>query len=142
MFGDRSLLSVIWLFLSLTGGTSHFAKNFTLRFRQTPPVGQKKQDDTRQSSNGRQSRSPPTYVITELQNSLDLRKLILTGNNPDGPSSCCCKFPVVFSLPVSSAVRCRVLCRKTIGAGTRVRLGFPNARPVVFDELARSSAGQ
>ena len=60
-------------------------------------------------------RPPPTYVITELQISLDLRKLILTGNNPDGPSSCCCKFPVVFSLPVSSAVRCRVLCRKTIG---------------------------
>ena len=44
------------------------------------------------------------------------------------------KFLVVFSLPVSSAVRCRVLCRKTIGAGTRIRLGFPNARPVVFDE--------
>ena len=103
---------------------------------------QKKQDDTRQSSNGLQSRSPPTNVITELQTSLDLRKIILTGNNPDGPSSCCCKFPVVFSLPVSSAVRCRVLCRKTIGAGTSVRLGFPNARPVVFDELARSSAGQ
>ena len=76
---------------------------------------QKKQDDTRQSSNGLQSRSPPTNVITELQPSLNLRKIILTGNNPDGPSSCCCKFPVVFSLPVSSAVRCRVLCRKTIG---------------------------
>ena len=38
--------------------------------------------------------------------------------------------------------RCRVLWRKTIGAGTRVRLGFPNARPVVSDEPARSSAGQ
>ena len=95
---------------------------------------QKKQNDTRQSSNGRQSRSPSTYVITELQTNLDLRKIILTGNNPDGPASCCCKFLVVFSLPVSSAVRWRVLCRKTIGAGTRVRLGFPNARPVVFDE--------
>ncbi|WP_217504958.1 hypothetical protein, partial [Odoribacter splanchnicus] len=35
----RSLLSVVWLFLSLTGGTPHYAKNFTLRFRQTPPVG-------------------------------------------------------------------------------------------------------
>ena len=95
---------------------------------------QKKQDDTRQSSNGRQSRSPPTYVITELQISLDLRKIILTGNNPDSPASCCCKFLVVFSLPVSSAVRWRVLCRKTIGAGTSVRLGFPNVRPVVSDE--------
>ena len=31
-------------------------------------------------------------------------------------------------------MRCRVLCRKTIGAGTSVRLGFPNARPVVSDE--------
>ena len=79
-------------------------------------------------------RPPPTYVITELQISLDLRKLILTGNNPDGPSSCCCKFLVVFSLPVSSAVRCRVLYRKTIGAGTSVRFGFPNVRPVVSDE--------
>ena len=95
---------------------------------------QKKQNDTRQSSNGRQSRSPSTYVITELQTGLDLRNNILPGNNPDGLASCYCKFPVVFSLPVSSAVRCRVLWRKTIGAGTRVRLGFPNARPVVSDE--------
>ena len=124
----RSLLSVVYLFLSLTGGTPRKL------VRHHRSGVQKKQNDTRQSSNGLQSRSPPTYVITELQNSLDLRKLILTGNNPDGPSSCCCKFPVVFSLPVSSAVRCRVLCRKTIGAGTSVRLGFPNARPVVFDE--------
>ena len=124
----RSLLSVVWLFLSLTGGTPRKL------VRHHRSGVQKKQDDTRQSSNGRQSRSPPTYVITELQTSLDLRKIILTGNNPDGPASCCCKFLVVFSLPVSSAVRCRVLCRKTIGAGTRVRLGFPNARPVVSDE--------
>ena len=28
----------------------------------------------------------------------------------------------------------RVLWRKTIGAGTRIWLGFPNARPVVSDE--------
>ena len=118
-------------FLITAGGSRYFKSDV-----------QKKQDDTRQSSNGRQSRSPPTYVITELQTSLDLRKIILPGNKPDGPSSCCCKFLVVFSLPVSSAVRWRVLCRKTIGAGTRVRLGFPNARPVVSDELARSSAGQ
>ena len=43
-------------------------------------------------------------------------------------------FCLYFSLPVSSAVRWRVLCRKTIGAGTSVRLGFPNVRPVVSDE--------
>ncbi|MFR3330369.1 MAG: hypothetical protein ACLTSL_09455, partial [Odoribacter splanchnicus] len=65
---------------------------------------------------------------------LDLRNTILPENNPDGPVSYGCKFPPVCSLPVSSSVRCRVLCRKTIGAGTRVRLGFPNARPVVSDE--------
>ena len=124
----RSLLSVVWLFLSLTGGTPRKL------VRHHRSGVQKKQDDTRQSSNGLQSRSPPTNVITELQTDLDLRKLILTGNNPDGPASCYCKFLAVFSLPVSSAVRCRVLCRKTIGAGTRVRLGFPNARPVVSDE--------
>ena len=94
---------------------------------------QKKQDDTRQSSNGLQSRSPSTCVITELQISLDLRNINLPGNKPDVPASYCCRFPFVFPLPVSSAVRWRVLCRKTIGAGTRVRLGFPNARPVVFD---------
>jgi len=37
-------------------------------------------------------------------------------------------------------VRCRVLWRKTIGAGTSVRLGFPNARPVVSErsEFRRS----
>ena len=95
---------------------------------------QKKQNDTRQSSNGRQSRSPSTYVITELQTGLDLRNTILPENKPNSPVSYGCKFPLVFSLPVSSAVRCRVLWRKTIGAGTSVRLGFPNARPVVFDE--------
>ena len=72
MFGDRSLLSVIWLFLSLTGGTPHYAKNFTLRFRQTPPVGQKKQDDTRQSSNGPRTRTPQTPVITAWKANLDL----------------------------------------------------------------------
>ena len=44
------------------------------------------------------------------------------------------KFPLVFPLLVSSAVRWRVLWRKTIGAGTRSRLGFPNVRPVVSDE--------
>ena len=107
--GPRSLLSVVYLFLSLTGGTPRRL------VRHHRSGVQKKQDDTRQSSNGLQSRSPPTNVITELQISLDLRKLILTGNNPDGPASCYCKFLVVFSLPVSSAVRCRVLCRKTIG---------------------------
>ena len=37
-------------------------------------------------------------------------------------------------MPSRVNVRCRVLCRRTIGAGTSVRLGFPNARPVVFDE--------
>ena len=37
-------------------------------------------------------------------------------------------------MPCSADGRCRVLWRKTIGAGTRVRLGFPNARPVVSDE--------
>ena len=95
----RSLLSVVYLFLSLTGGTPRKL------VRHHRSGVQKKQDDTRQSSNGRQSRSPPTYVITELQTSLDLRKIILTGNNPDGPASCCCKFLVVFSLPVSSAAR-------------------------------------
>ena len=98
-WGTRSLLSVIYLFLSLTGGTPRRL------VRHHRSGVQKKQDDTRQSSNGRQSRSPPTYVITELQTSLDLRKIILTGNNPDGPASCCCKFLVVFSLPVSSAAR-------------------------------------
>ena len=99
----RSLLSVVYLFLSLTGGTPRKL------VRHHRSGVQKKQNDTRQSSNGLQSRSPPTNVITELQTSLDLRKIILTGNNPDGPSSCCCEFLVVFSLPVSSAVRCRVL---------------------------------
>ena len=122
-----------FVFLSLIRRTHWPAELLTPFVRHHRSVVQKKQDDTRQSSNGRQSRSPPTYVITELQTSLDLRKIILTGNNPDGPASCCCKFLVVFSLPVSSAARWRVLCRKTIGAGTRVRLGFPNARPVVFD---------
>ena len=94
----------------------------------------KKKIDDRQSSNGLQTRSPPTYVITKLQTDLDLRNTILPENKPNGPVSYGCKFPLVFSLPVSSSVRCRVLWRKTIGAGTRIWLGFPNARPVVSDE--------
>ena len=130
----RSLLSVVYLFLSLTGGTPRRL------VRHHRSGVQKKQDDTRQSSNGRQSRSPPPNVITELQTNLDLRNSILPGNNPDGLDSYCRKFLLVLSLPVSSAVRCRVLCRKTIGAGTRIRLGFPNARPVVSErsEFRRS----
>ena len=39
------------------------------------------------------------------QTSLDLRNTILPENKPDVPVSCCCKFPLVFSLPVSSAAR-------------------------------------
>ena len=81
---------------------------------------QKRQDDTRQSSNGPRTRTPPTPVITAWKANLFL----------------------LLSLPVCSAVRWRVLCLKTIGAGTRIRLGFPNVRPVVSDEFARSSAGQ
>lgn len=42
--------------------------------------------------------------FTELRTSLDLRNSILPGNNPDSPVSYCCKFPLIFSLPVSSAV--------------------------------------
>ena len=72
------------------------------------------------------AKGPTSHPCGECESCKDLA----TG----GPASCYCKFPVVFSLPVSSAVRCRVLWRKTIGAGTRVRLGFPNARPVVSDE--------
>ncbi|OUN93337.1 hypothetical protein B5F99_13955 [Odoribacter splanchnicus] len=43
-------------------------------------------------------------------------------------------------MPGRVNVRCRVLWRKTIGAGTSVRLGFPNARPVVSErsEFRRS----
>ena len=133
VFGDRN-----WRpgrFCRSSGFFYHWPAELLTTFVRHHRSGvQKKQNDTRQSSNGRQSRSPSTYVITELQIGLDLRKLIRTGNNPDGPASCYCKFPVVFSLPVSSAVRWRVLCRKTIGAGTSVRLGFPNVRPVVSDE--------
>ncbi|RHA78842.1 hypothetical protein DW919_06505 [Odoribacter splanchnicus] len=69
-----------------------------------------------------------------MQTNLDLRNTILPENKPNSPVSYGCKFPLVFSLPVSSNVRCRVLYRRTIGAGTSVRLGFPNARPVVSDE--------
>ena len=93
-----------------------------------------KKVDDRQKRPGLQTRTPPTYVITELQTNLDLRNTILPENKPNGPVSYGCKFPLVFSLPVSSNVRFRVLYRRTIGAGTRVRLGFPNARPVVSDE--------
>lgn len=35
----------------------------------------------------------------------DLRNTILPENKPNGPISYCCKFPFVFSLPVSSSVR-------------------------------------
>ena len=100
--GTRSLLSVIWLFLSLTDGTP---RKLVRHHRSDV---QKKQDDTRQSSNGLQSRSPSTCVITELQISLDLRNINLPGNKPDVPASYCCRFPLVFPLPVK-------LCREMKG---------------------------
>ena len=56
--GTRSLLSVVYLFLSLTGGTPRRL------VRHHRSGVQKKQDDTRQSSNGPRTRTPPTYVIT------------------------------------------------------------------------------
>ena len=56
--GPRSLLSVVYLFLSLTGGTPRRL------VRHHRSGVQKKQDDTRQSSNGPRTRTPPTYVIT------------------------------------------------------------------------------
>ena len=34
---------------SLAGGVPHFAKNFTLRFRQTPPVSERKRQTTDRS---------------------------------------------------------------------------------------------
>ena len=62
----------------------------------------------RQKRPGPQSRSPPTNVITELQTGLDLRNNILPGNKPDVPASYCCRFPLVFPLPVK-------LCREMKG---------------------------
>ena len=56
--GPRSLLSVVYLFLSLTGGTPRRL------VRHHRSGVQKKQDDTRQSSNGPRTRTPPTDVIT------------------------------------------------------------------------------
>ena len=46
-------------------------------------------------------------------------------------------FPALTEKPriiLSLLIRLRCSCSGTIGAGTRVRLGFPNGRAVVFDE--------
>ena len=43
-------------------------------------------------------------------------------------------FQVTVRFLCSDNVSRRCSCSGTIGAGTRVRLGFPNARPVVSDE--------
>ena len=106
VFGDRN-----WRpgrFCRSSGFFYHWPAELLTTFVRHHRSGvQKNQKDTRQSSNGRQSRSPSTYVITDLQTGLDLRNNILPGNNPDGLASCYCKFPVVFSLPVSSDVRWR-----------------------------------
>ena len=65
----RSLLSVVYLFLSLTGGTPRRL------VRHHRSGVQKKQDDTRQSSNGPRTRTPPTYVITAWQAKPDLKTI-------------------------------------------------------------------
>ena len=65
--GTRSLLSVVYLFLSLTGGTPRKL------VRHHRSAVQKKQDDTRQSSNGPRTRTPSTYVITSWQAKTDLK---------------------------------------------------------------------
>ena len=67
--GTRSLLSVVYLFLSLTGGTPRRL------VRHHRSVVQKKQDDTRQSSNGPRTRTPPTDVITAWQAKPDLKTI-------------------------------------------------------------------
>ena len=63
----RSLLSVVYLFLSLTGGTPRRL------VRHHRSGVQKKQDDTRQSSNGPRTRTPPTHVITAWKTNCDLK---------------------------------------------------------------------
>ena len=68
-WGTRSLLSVIYLFLSLTGGTPRKL------VRHHRSGVQKKQDDTRRSSNGPRTRTPPTYVITAWQAKPDLKTI-------------------------------------------------------------------
>ena len=67
--GPRSLLSVVYLFLSLTGGTPRRL------VRHHRSGVQKKQDDTRQSSNGPRTRTPPTYVITAWQAKPNLKTI-------------------------------------------------------------------
>ena len=58
-----------YLFLSLTGGTP---RKLVRHHRSDV---QKKQDDTRQSSNGPRTRTPPTYVITAWQAKPDLKTI-------------------------------------------------------------------
>ena len=65
----RSLLSVVYLFLSLTGGTPRKL------VRHHRSAVQKKQDDTRQSSNGPRTRIPSTPVITAWQAKPDLKTI-------------------------------------------------------------------
>ena len=65
----RSLLSVVYLFLSLTGGTPRKL------VRHHRSGVQKKQDDTRQSSNGPPTRTPSTHVITTWETNCDLKNM-------------------------------------------------------------------
>ena len=122
---------------------------------------QKRQDDTRQSSNGPRTRTPPTHIITAWKTNCDLKGInfyqtavflnpylrdkfsnryfigIIWSGNPGIRTVVRVVYPFIQwnfpSSPCSADGRCKVLCRKTIGAGTRVRLGFPNGRPVVSD---------
>ena len=105
----RSLLSVVYLFLSLTGGSTTFVRHHRSGV-------QKKQTPTPRAPLVKTTPSDLRYHY--LQTNLDLRNTILPENKPNSPVSYGCKFPLVFSLPVSSNVRCRVLYRRTIGAGT------------------------
>ena len=68
-WGTRSLLSVIYLFLSLTGGTPRKL------VRHHRSGVQKKQDDTRRSSNGPRTRTPSTPVVTTWQAKPDLKTI-------------------------------------------------------------------
>ena len=45
---------------------------------------------------------------------------------------------LILLLPSSANGGCRVLYRKTLGTGTRGRIGSPNTRPVVYDRNIRS----
>jgi len=117
---------------SLTGGTPHFV-------RQTPPGGRS------ENLTGLSFPAPKVTRILSINQyfvKVYSYKGVRYSHSDRLPRNLIVKTSLYFLCPVVLTIDAGFYVWRPLEQWTRVRLGFPNARPVVFDERVRSSAGQ